>query len=248
MWVSSGADADASSGSHGECWGEVWNLDRSRPRSNRSITLLVEQSRTCLAVARPQECHITDPSPCTFLPLEPKSLLCSCGRGGVTLLSSLPPLPPLLCAPEGAQVGFEPLTATKAIGSLKLKRAHRGALRRCRQIARSLSPSAAAPLAPLAGSQLAVVPSNRRRCHKTGQSRALHVESQADRAVAWTSRFHHWSCRTFSWPAGLNGILVAGIAACWNPQPAHGSPFERAAGVWSICNWPRDIHEGAFDR
>jgi hypothetical protein len=62
------------------------------------------------------------------------------------------------------------------------------------------------------------VPSNRRRCHKTGQFRALRVESQADRAVAWTSHFRHWSCRTFSWPAGLNAILVAGIATCWNPR------------------------------
>jgi hypothetical protein len=46
------------------------------------------------------------------------------GRGKVTSLSSLPPLP---CPPEGAQVGFERLTATEAIGSLKLKRLIRAA-------------------------------------------------------------------------------------------------------------------------
>src|SRR5947207_14668084 len=91
---------------------------------------------------RPVPLHVPPPSSkIAFVQL--------CGRGGVTPLSSLPPLP---CAPEGAQVGFELLTATEAIGSLKLKRLT-GGLRRCRQIAQSLSPSAAAPLAPLAGSR-----------------------------------------------------------------------------------------------
>jgi hypothetical protein len=51
----------------------------------------------------------------------------------------------------------------------------------------------------------------------------------------WSLQKRHWTCRTFSWPVGLNAILVAGIAACWDP--AHGSPFERAAEVWSTCNW-----------
>jgi len=168
---------------------------------------------------RPVPLHVPSSSKIAFVQLR--------GRGEITSLSSLPPLP---CSSEGAQVGFELLTATEAIGSLKLKRLT-GGLRGYRQIARSLSPSAAAPLAPLAGSQLAAVPLNRRRCHKTGQSRALRVQSQADRAVAWTSRFRHSSCRTFSWPADLNAILVAGIAACWDLQPAYGSPFERAAEV-----------------
>jgi hypothetical protein len=39
MCVSSSADADASSGSHVNIRGEVWNLDRSRPHSYRPITL-----------------------------------------------------------------------------------------------------------------------------------------------------------------------------------------------------------------
>lgn len=39
MCVSSSADADASSGSHVNVGGEVWNPDRSRPHSYRPITL-----------------------------------------------------------------------------------------------------------------------------------------------------------------------------------------------------------------
>jgi hypothetical protein len=83
----------------------------------------------------------------------------------------------------GRSSRFEFLTATEADRVTQIEEIHRG-LRRCRQIARSLSPSAAAPLAPLAGWQFAAVPSNRQRCHKTSQSRALRVQSQADRAVA----------------------------------------------------------------
>jgi hypothetical protein len=173
--------------------------------------------------------------PARSSPLHSKSLLCS----SAAAVGS----PPVQSASSAVSTGgrssrFRALDSDRGDRVTQIKEAHRG-LRRCRQIARSLSPSAAAPLASLEGSQLAAVPSNRRRCHKTGQSRALRVQSQADRAVAWTRRFRHWTCRTFSWPAGLNAILVAGIAACWDP--AHGSPFERAAEVWSTCNWPPSL-------
>ena len=63
------------------------------------------------------------------------------GRGEITPLSSLPPLP---CPPEGAQVGFELLTATEAIGSLKLKRLIGGAA--------ALSPNRSIALAISGGS------------------------------------------------------------------------------------------------
>src|ERR1700722_4889360 len=115
--------------------GEVWNPDRSRPHSYRPITLAFslhpDLPRRCSA----QRSHVTDPAPRTFPPLHPKSLLCSPAAAvGLTPLSSLPPLP---CPPEGAQVGFELLTATEAIGSLKLKRLTGG----CGTVAKSLDRS-----------------------------------------------------------------------------------------------------------
>ena len=76
---------------------------------------------------RPVPLHVPPPSSkIAFVQLR--------GRGGVTPLSSLPPLP---CPPEGAQVGFELLTATEAIGSLKLKRLTGG----CGAVAKSLDRS-----------------------------------------------------------------------------------------------------------
>jgi hypothetical protein len=78
---------------------EVWNQDRSRPHSYRPAALASSAKLSVLrrAIAtislhpdlphrdairpspatRPQERHITDPSPCAILPLRPKSLLCS---------------------------------------------------------------------------------------------------------------------------------------------------------------------------
>ena len=72
---------------------------------------------------------------------------------------------------------FRAPTATEAIGSLKLKRLTGD----CGAIAKSLDRSRhqrRLRWLRWQGSQLGAMPSNRRRCHKTGQSRALRVQSQ----------------------------------------------------------------------
>src|SRR5579859_1327639 len=92
MCLSSSADADASSGSHVNVGGEVWNPDRSRPHSYRPITLAFSLNNLAPRMSRhrPVPLHVPPPSSKTaFVQLR--------GRGGFTPLSSLPPLP---CPPE----------------------------------------------------------------------------------------------------------------------------------------------------